>query len=224
MKKDFSEKIKSIEAIDEPHSISKSIALHLLPGILIGAFYFSIVTLVRDLGFPSIMALALAGLFVLVPFELGFLLYQKHLKKEKLFNGIIKNCKSIPVNQYFVWIPIVLILSALIFLCFGFTIDIAKGFFDWIPSGMFLDMGLSKEYSKASLIVTYSLFLVLLVFVLPIVEELYFRGYLLPRMPVRFNSWNQFIHSLLFALYHTWSPWMIIVRTFGALPLIYVVK
>ena len=57
----------------------------------------------------------------------------------------------------------------------------------------------------------------------PIVEELYFRGYLLPRMP-HLKGWSPLLHSALFALYHTWTPWMVFTRTIGVLPLIYIVQ
>ena len=55
----------------------------------------------------------------------------------------------------------------------------------------------------------------------PVTEELYFRGYLLPRMPTRFGRLKPAAHSLLFAVYHFDTPWMIPVRTLGILPLIY---
>ena len=71
------------------HSLTKSITLHLLPGLLIGACYFLLVPIVRENGFPSIMALLLAGIIALIPFQLGFLLYQKHKTGENFFNGII---------------------------------------------------------------------------------------------------------------------------------------
>lgn len=32
------------------------------------------------------------------------------------------------------------------------------------------------------------------------------------------------VHSLLFALYHVWSPWMVLARTLALLPLIYIVR
>ena len=55
----------------------------------------------------------------------------------------------------------------------------------------------------------------------PLVEELYVRGYLLPRMP---GNYAGLIHSFLFGLYHVWTPWMFITRTVAMLPLIYAVK
>ena len=89
---------------------------------------------------------------------------------------------------------------------------------------MFLDMGLDGNYSKSILIITYILFFFLIVLILPTIEEFYFRGYLLPRMPSKLKGWTEIIHSGLFAIYHTWTPWMFVVRTIGVLPLIYTVK
>ena len=58
----------------EKHTILQSIILHLLPGILIGTFYFLIRRPVQEIGYPSTFALILAVIFVLVPVELGYLL------------------------------------------------------------------------------------------------------------------------------------------------------
>jgi membrane protease YdiL (CAAX protease family) len=84
-----------------------------------------------------------------------------------------------------------------------------------------LNYGLDGNYSRTILIVTYSLFLIFNVFFAPLVEELYFRGYLLPRMKGRFAT---LLHSFLFAAYHIFSPWMIITITLGLLPLVFGVK
>ena len=45
----------------------------------------------------------------------------------------------------------------------------------------------------------------------PTVEELYFRGPLLPRID-RLGAWAPVLNSGLFALYHFWSPWQLPVR------------
>ena len=208
----------------EEHSLLKSAILHLLPGLLGGACYFAFAPIVKANGFPSIMAMILAGIFVLIPFESGFLLFQKRVTGQNLFNGVIRYFNRIPAWQYVVLIPAVLVLTGLLFKAFGFTSGFLKTFFSWLPSDMFFDMGLDGEYNKSKLIITYSLFLILVVLILPTIEELYFRGYLLPRMPSRLKGWTEIIHSGFFASYHTWTPWMFIVRTFGVLPLVYAVK
>ena len=59
------------------------------------------------------------------------------------------------------------------------------------------------------------------VFFAPLVEELYFRGYFLPRMQGRFAT---LFHSFLFAAVHVFTPWMVITRTQGLLPLLFRVK
>jgi hypothetical protein len=84
-----------------------------------------------------------------------------------------------------------------------------------------INSGLDGNYSKTLLIVTYSMFLIFNVFLAPMVEELYFRGYLLPRMKGKFAI---FFHSFLFAAYHIFSPWMIIAITLGFLPILFGVK
>jgi hypothetical protein len=60
----------------QQHSVALSAALHLLPGILIAAFYFLVgVPIAEGLGYPSLFGLLLSVIFVLVPSELGWLLY-----------------------------------------------------------------------------------------------------------------------------------------------------
>jgi membrane protease YdiL (CAAX protease family) len=206
------------------HSLLKSIILHLLPGFLVGGCYFALVPVVQANGFPSVMALLLAGIFVLIPFELGFLLFQRKATGQKFFNGVILYFRRIPIWQYFVLIPAVFVLAGLLFKAFDFTSAFLKTLFNWIPSDMFLDLGLNGNYSKSNLVLTYVLFFFLIVLILPIIEEFYFRGYLLPRMPSKLRGWTEIIHSGLFAAYHTWTPWMFVARTLGVLPLIYAVK
>jgi membrane protease YdiL (CAAX protease family) len=81
--------------------------------------------------------------------------------------------------------------------------------------------GLDGNYSRKTLIVTYSMVLIFVAVLSPLVEELYFRGYLLPRMKGKFAT---LFHSFLFAAQHVLEPWMIITRTLGLLPLLFGVK
>lgn len=52
----------------------------------------------------------------------------------------------------------------------------------------------------------------------PLVEELYFRGYLLPRL-AHLGRWGAVVNGILFALYHFWSPWYVVSRAIGILPI-----
>jgi hypothetical protein len=73
--------------------------LHLLPGALITAFYAGAAPVVRSLGFPSLMAIFLAILFVLIPFELGYLLYQARRKRASL-GDIVLYRQAVPKGQF----------------------------------------------------------------------------------------------------------------------------
>lgn len=204
----------------ENHSLTQSIILHLLPGILVGCFYFLTRQPVANMGYPSIFALLLAFAFILIPVELGYLLYQG--KKETgrfTLKGIISYRKPIPWWQYYLWpITIVLVTGAIFKLLNPVDAFLQDWLFFWMPD---INYGLDGNYSRKILIVTYSMFLIFNVFLAPLVEELYFRGYLLPRMQGRFAP---LFHSFLFAAVHVFTPWMVITRTLGLLPLLFGVK
>lgn len=204
----------------EKHTTVQSIILHLFPGILMGGFYFLIRQPVQELGYPSLFALLLALIFVLVPVELGYLLHKgKQATGRYTLDELISYRTPIPWWQSILWVLIVLVLMGVIFTVLKpvENILIDKLFF-WIPT---FDSGLDGNYSKTALIVTYVTMLVFGVIVGPLVEELYFRGYLLARMP---GKYTELFHSFLFAVYHVWTPWMFITRTVGMLPLIIAVK
>jgi membrane protease YdiL (CAAX protease family) len=51
-----------------------------------------------------------------------------------------------------------------------------------------------------------------------ITEELYFRGYLLPRID-RYGIWSLLLNTFLFSIYHVWTPWRWLQIIVGFLPL-----
>lgn len=206
--------------LSEKHSTIQSIILHLLPGILVGCFYFLARQPVAHMRYPSIFALLLAFGFVLIPVELGYLLYQGKKKTGHFtLQGIISYRKPIPWWQYPVWAIIIVAATGTVFKLLA-PVDacLQERLFFWMPD---LNYGLDGNYSRTILIVTYSMFLIFNVFLAPLVEELYFRGYLFPRMKGRFAT---IFHSFLFAAVHVFTPWMMITRTLGLLPLVFGVK
>jgi len=204
----------------EKHTMTQSIILHLFPGILVGCFYFLARQPVANLGYPSIFALLLAFALVLIPVELGYLLLQGKKKTGRFtLQGMISYRNSIPQWQYIVWpLVIFVVIGGIFTLLKPVDAFLQERLFFWMPD---LNSGLDGNYSRTILIVTYSMFLVFNVFLAPMVEELYFRGYLLPRMQGRFAT---LFHSFLFAAIHVFTPWMIITRTLGLLPLVIGVK
>jgi membrane protease YdiL (CAAX protease family) len=55
-----------------------------------------------------------------------------------------------------------------------------------------------------------------------IVEELYFRGYLMPRLS-RLKGWAPLANTVLFALQHFLTPWQVPFIILGMLPQAYLV-
>jgi membrane protease YdiL (CAAX protease family) len=139
---------------------------------------------------------------------------------EHMTNELITN-RGLSVKEVAKVVLPLFFLSALLFILLSPVSDSLIEFFYWFGEDKFLDMGLSKSFSTEKLATTYLLFLVFIVFVLPYVEEVYFRGFLFPRMPIKSVSKRVVIHSLLFAIYHTWTPWMIPMRWVGVLPMTY---
>jgi hypothetical protein len=121
--------MEKLNKIIEKHSMAKSIFLHLLPGVLVGLGYFLLAPIVKQHGFPTVMALIVSGIFILLPVELGFLLYQSKKKGDEFFGGIIKYRKPLKTGQYFLWTAVIFILSGLLFKAFGFTSEFLMNFF-----------------------------------------------------------------------------------------------
>jgi hypothetical protein len=118
-----------------------------------------------------------------------------------------------------------LLWAGLVFVIAGTALvdPIKEAFFSWVPE--WYDLGYylqSQEYARPVRIATWALGIVFAVIVGPIVEEFYFRSYLLPRMR-GLKGWAPLVGSILFALYHLWSPWLFVVRLVALLPMVYAV-
>jgi membrane protease YdiL (CAAX protease family) len=110
------------------------------------------------------------------------------------------------------------------FLIWGVTQPLNKiitdKLFSWLP-GWYTVQDFSG-YSKEMIQLTLVLNLVLNGFIAPFIEELYFRGYLLPRMQV----WGKgafMINAILFSLYHFWQPYIYLTLLLSLLPMTYMV-
>ena len=88
------------------------------------------------------------------------------------------------------------------------------------PAALAVD---ATKYSHNALLWTALLGILLNGILGPAVEEFYFRGYLLPRIPAS-AGWAPLINAVLFSLYHFFSPWQNITRIVGLIPLVYTVS
>ena len=206
----------------EQHSLAKSITLHLLPGLLIGLFYLLVgIPIARMIEFPTLFGLILSVIFVLVPFELGYLLYQSRKHGNSLLS-VISYREPMPRSRFVVLVSF-LFLWAFLLSSFLSPVDefIRRSLFSWIPDWFLVTAGFG-EYPCSTQTITILCSIVVTGIIAPIVEEIYFRGYLLPRIS-RFGIWAPVINMILFAFYHFWSPWQAVTRFVFYLPVVYAV-
>ena len=92
-----------------------------------------------------------------------------------------------------------------------------------LPEWMFLEEPTQYgAFAKNAVIALFVFQLVLTGVALPWVEELYFRGYLLPRIS-RYGAWAPLVGGLLFALYHGWQLYSFVTVLLLGMALGYVV-
>jgi len=209
------------------HPLGYSIALHLLPGAALTLFIVLAAPLVRSWGFPAVFALFLGILLGIVPIELGYLFYQaKRTTGRWSLAGMVVYREKLPVRKYALWGGglaawwiVVLTLSIPL-------VDewIARTFFWWLPQSI-LQFSTFEEGETIASSALLALLLVAFVFngfVGPVVEELYFRGHLLPAID-RLGIWAPVLNAVLFSVYHFWTPWANPGRIVAMLPWVYTV-
>ncbi|MFN7252423.1 MAG: lysostaphin resistance A-like protein [Anaerobacillus sp.] len=78
-----------------------------------------------------------------------------------------------------------------------------------------------ENYSRNILLLTCGVYFILNGFIGPIVEELFFRGYLTQKFS-RFGNYAPFIITVLFSFYHFWLPFNNLFRIIAFYPAYYI--
>ncbi len=206
------------------HPLWLSVILSLFPGVVLGAFIVGTAPVLKEWGLDPIFALFGGIGLVIVPIELGCLAivarrttgswsplavtdYRQKLPLRRLLP------MSIGLAAWFIFT-----LIAWMSLLEGWVIERLPS---WMPDAILsfaqtsADGDLPSAGAVAVLLVTAFVFNGL---VGPITEELYFRGFLLPRVD-RYGAWAPVINTLLFSIYHVWTPWRWPQIAVGFLPL-----
>lgn len=198
--------ITTTEIPSDQHSLGHSAVLHLLPGIFILAVYFAVYPITAHFGFPALFALLLAIVLAAIPSQLGHLLYQGRRRNGRWsLQGIVVFRHPSPLWHYFLYVPLGLIWSFGWYGVLAPTSDwLTRNVFGWAPTWFLRDDFTKTDHTL--LVITLVALLLLNGLAAPIVEEMYFRGYLLPRL-ARYGRKAPFINLALFTLYHFWQPW-----------------
>jgi membrane protease YdiL (CAAX protease family) len=206
----------------EEHPLALSIALHLWPGLLVSAVYLAIVQPLTRAGFPPLFALLVAYTGI-IPAELGVMLLLGKKRNDRWsLKGIVLFREKIPAKRYLLYIPLLTVVAGALFFAMAPLADwLFTHFFGWVPEWALLDRK-GQTYATSALTVTVVAAAVLVVGVYPVIEEMYFRGFLMPRMS-RFGNGTIVWSSLLFGVYHFLEPWSLPARFVVLLPVLYVV-
>jgi len=209
--------------LQENHSLSLSVVLHLVPGVLIVAAYVWIGLPVSEfIGFPPLFGFLIAGFLVLLPWELGLLLYlAKKLNGNSSLEGVVLFRNHLPRMRLFAIVLGLCVYALAIATGLSFVDDILlERFFSWVPDRFHLTGFNPTDHTVTLFTLVTVLNLFLFGIAAPFIEELYFRGFLLPRMS-RLGKAAPIVNGVLFSIYHLWSPWQVITRILLVIPMVW---
>jgi membrane protease YdiL (CAAX protease family) len=199
------------------------IVLHLVPGIIFAVFFWLLSWMLIRRGFTAYLALLIAVPACLAPIEIGvMLLWSVRFTGTRSLSKAIRYRRKGTMVEY-------IVLPLLLFLCWG-VVSIALSpiapylvpawFPAWATQGALINGLTSCPPIQRN--ITFVLAVLSSGFVAPVVEELYFRGFLLPRM----EHWGwaaPIVNALLFAIYHFYFPENVLAIFVVFVPISYVV-
>lgn len=217
------------------HTLLQSILLHLFPGLIVLAaiLTFSNPVFARLLGVDDrlgpIVGYLLGILTGLIPVQIGILLIASKKESGKFkIKELIQFTEKSKLIDYFIYVPGMIVIFIVFFVIIAPLIQpyIVNKFFYWWPEQynfqvILLNPSIVSDYKGTQFLAI--LYLLLSCLTGPFVEELYFRGFLLPRMNQFSGKWAPLLNTVLFSVYHFFSPWENLIRIAASYPLIYLV-
>lgn len=220
----MNEHVLNNKTAPQQHSFLRSVTLHLLPGLFVLLFYITGARFLVNLGLPTLFFLYLAIAIVMIPFEMGYMLYMGRIETGRFsLKGILLYRSTIPWWQYVLLILPMLVWAFILLSYISQPIDrfVFRHLFQWLPLWFRLDPGDADTYTKTVLLLLWGFYFITNISG-ALVEELYFRGFLLPRISY-LGLWAPFINTVLFSVYHFFTPSENISRILALLPMVYVV-
>ena len=210
----------------QPLAIPALLVLHLLPGVVATLIFVVLAAPIEAAGYPPLAAFLLAIAAGIVPFELSVVvLAGRRAAGSPALLAAVPYRRRMSGRYWLILFPALLLAAVVGFGLFALLdAPIREGMFAWLPEWFVAPVPLDgiTDYSASAWIVTLVAFGALNAVIGPVVEELYFRGFLLPRMS-QFGQWAPLVNVVLFSLYHLWSPWQFLSRVAGVSPFAYAV-
>lgn len=201
--------------------ITSILAYHLLPGIPILLIALLFANPVWGFGLPIFLALMLAILFGLIPVQLGILAVTARRQGQRI-RDIIGFREKMSVGTILLWAIPSFLLAGMIFTLIAKIEHPLWTIFDWVPEWFRVDRFSTEAVTDSMKYLILFLGISLNGLLGPFVEELYFRGFLLPRM-TKLGAWAPLVNAVLFSVYHFFTPWENITRILALTPMLYTV-
>ena len=201
------------------HSKTKSILYHLYPGILITLFFVGITPLLLRHGLPPQLSMLLAIALVVTPVILIHLRKARSEEDVKKIRDLISYKERLPRIKLIGYTLGLIIFAYLVYgLSQPLNERISSSLLSWLPE--WYQVRDFQGYSKRIVIITLLLNLILNGLLAPVLEEIYFRGYLLPRME-KWGKLAPLVSALLFSLYHFWQPQIYLTLFIALIPMVW---
>jgi len=201
----------------ERYSLRTTLLLHLAPGAVLTVAFLLAAPAVHRAGGSSYLALLLCIPTILVPFELRVVVVERR-RLGRGWGALVapRGGSRSSVLETLLSVAVLYAVSMMAAVLAGPTVTAGlRAAVRWLPRWAIVD-GFPGGVSPSTL----WLGLVLSGLVAPIVEELYFRALLMPRIPVA-GAWAPAVSAGLFAIYHFFSPWNYVAIFVVFLPLTY---
>ncbi|MEZ4841624.1 MAG: CPBP family intramembrane glutamic endopeptidase [Flavobacteriaceae bacterium] len=200
-------------------SLFRIVLYHFYPGILLTIFFIIFTPLAYDKGIPPQIIL-LGGIpLIIVPTIYLHLKRAKRRESKEIIKDLFTYNEQLHKNKLILY-TLGLIIFA--FIIYGITQPLNTILEDkllyWLPK--WYNLTNFQGYSKKIITITLILNLILNGLVAPYFEEIYFRGYLLPRMK-SFGKFAPFLSAILFSIYHFWQPQIYLTLIVALIPMIY---
>jgi membrane protease YdiL (CAAX protease family) len=195
---------------------------HLYLGVLVTAAYVVLAPRFIDRGYPGLGALLFVELFVLAPIVIAHLLViARQLNRSWSLDNVILYREKIGWKRFLLWYVIGLVAVNVTYIpLYPVGLFVRGELFTWLPEWYF-----NPGYGATDIGLVANMFLLGIIIdgiIGPTMEELFFRGYLLPRMGY-LKGWAPVVNGALFGLYHFWQPHNLIALVIVGTILSYIV-
>ena len=215
------------EPISYRHTLVTSILLHLAPGVLIAGVGGVAAYLLRSAGVPAYFILEVSVIVIMAPVMFGIISRGKKTEGKESFRSLLmRPARRLKVWEYLVYPVIIAGFAGAVFTLVGDPVNtyFRDLLFPNLPAWADLTHVFTspEAYHESWPVICWASGAILISIVGPTIEEIYFRGFLLPRIP---GSPVAVVAGgvVLFALYHVFSVWMAPVRIIAIIPLVYLV-